>query len=199
MLITLAKKEVAALDSRLEFIYTASAPFPTKDMETFISLLPHVRLHQGYGSSETGSISNCRYNAPGKTISSLGKPYDCVEVVLEDEEGNLITEAGRPGFIRSRSGMNMLGYYKEPATLLIKTERNALERAMLQFAQYKKNTVRISDDLYKCEIFYNETSETELLIEVLSFGSAVEVMGSERFKKLFKQRIEKQRELFERQ
>ena len=114
MLITLAKKEVAALDSRLEFIYTASAPFPTKDMETFISLLPHVRLHQGYGSSETGSISNCRYNAPGKTISSLGKPYDCVEVVLEDEEGNLITEAGRPGFIRSRSGMNMLGYYKEP-------------------------------------------------------------------------------------
>ena len=90
------------------------------------------------------------------------------------------------------------GYYKEPATLLIKTERNALERAMLQFAQYKKNTVRISDDLYKCEIFYNETSETELLIEVLSFGSAVEVMGSERFKKLFKQRIEKQKALFER-
>ena len=88
------------------------------------------------------------------------------------------------------------GYYKEPATLLIKTERNALERAMLQFAQYKKNTVRISDELHRCDIFYNESNETELLIEVLSFGSAVEVIGSERFKKLFMKRIEKQKEMF---
>ena len=88
------------------------------------------------------------------------------------------------------------GYYKEPVTLLIKTERNALERAMLQFASYKKNTVRISDELYKCEIYYNESNETELLIEVLSFGSVVEVIGNDRFKKQLKQRIEKQKELF---
>lgn len=87
-------------------------------------------------------------------------------------------------------------YYKEPVTLLIKTERNALERAMLQFASYKKNTTRLNDELYKCEIFYNEGNETELLIEVLSFGSAVEVVGNDRFKRLIKQRIEKQKELF---
>lgn len=88
------------------------------------------------------------------------------------------------------------GYYKEPVTLLIKTERNALERAMLQFASYKKNTTRISDELYKCEIFYNEGNETELLIEVLSFGSAVEVLGNERFLKQYKNRICRQLELF---
>ena len=88
------------------------------------------------------------------------------------------------------------GYYKEPVTLLIKTERNALERAMLQFAAYKKNTTRIRDDLYKCEIYYNESNETELLIEVLSFGSAVEVLGSEKFKEHMSRRIEKQKELF---
>ena len=86
-------------------------------------------------------------------------------------------------------------YYKEPVTLHIKTERNALERAMLQFASYKKNTTRINDDLYKCEIYYNEGNETELLIEVLSFGSAVEVIGNERFLKQLKQRLEKQNEL----
>ena len=86
-------------------------------------------------------------------------------------------------------------YYKEPVTLHIKTERNALERAMLQFASYKKNTTRINDNLYKCEIYYNEGNETELLIEVLSFGSAVEVIGNERFLKQLKQRLEKQNEL----
>ena len=80
LLITLAKKELAKLDGKLKFIYTASAPFPIADMETLIKLLPNTRLYQGYGSSETGSISNCWYNAPGESINCLGKPYPCVEV-----------------------------------------------------------------------------------------------------------------------
>ena len=114
LLITLAKKEVARLDGQLKFIYTASAPFPPADIQTLIGLLPHTHLYQGYGSSETGSICNCCYNAPGESINSLGKPYPCVEVILEDAEGNRVEGANREGFIRSRSGMNMLGYYKEP-------------------------------------------------------------------------------------
>ena len=114
MLITLAKKEVAALDGKLQFIYTASAPFPVKDIETLMSLLPHTHLHQGYGSSETGSICNCCYNAPGENADCLGKPYPCVEVILSDADGNPVREPYKEGFIRSRSGMNMIGYYKEP-------------------------------------------------------------------------------------
>lgn len=114
LLITLAKKEVAKLDGKLQFIYTASAPFPAKDIEILMSLLPHTRLHQGYGSSETGSICNCCYNAPGESIECLGKPYSCVEVILSDVDGNIISEPYKEGFIRSRSGMNMIGYYNEP-------------------------------------------------------------------------------------
>lgn len=114
LLITLAKKEVAKLDGKLKFIYTASAPFPVKDIETLMELLPNTRLHQGYGSSETGSICNCCYNAPGENVDCLGKPYPCVDVILSDEEGNIITEPNKEGFIRSKSEMNMIGYYKEP-------------------------------------------------------------------------------------
>ena len=114
MLITLAKKELASLNGKLQFIYTASAPFPMKDIETLMELLPDTRLHQGYGSSETGSICNCQYNAPGESINSLGKPYSCVDVFLQDEAGNIITEPNKEGYIRSKSDMNMLGYYKEP-------------------------------------------------------------------------------------
>ena len=86
-------------------------------------------------------------------------------------------------------------YNKEPVTLLITNERNALERAMLQFANYKKNTVRIDDNTYKCEIFYNKSNETELLIEVLSFGPALNVIGNEHFLKLLKKRLQRQQEL----
>lgn len=114
MLLTLAKKNLAELDGKLQFIYTASAPFPSRDIEMLMETLPHTRLHQGYGSSETGSICNCCYNASGNSINSLGKPYDCVEVVLHDEDGHVITEPNREGYIRSKSNMNMLGYYKEP-------------------------------------------------------------------------------------
>lgn len=114
MLLTLAKKNLAELDGKLQFIYTASAPFPSRDIEMLMETLPHTRLHQGYGSSETGSICNCCYNALGNSIKSLGRPYDCVEVVLHDEDGNVITESNREGYIRSKSKMNMLGYYKEP-------------------------------------------------------------------------------------
>lgn len=114
MLLTLAKKELAELNGKLQFIYTASAPFPSTDIETLIKLLPDTRLHQGYGSSETGSICNCRYNAKGETITSLGKPYSCVEVKLLDSEGKVITEPYKEGLICSKSDMNMIGYYNEP-------------------------------------------------------------------------------------
>ncbi|MDE6025656.1 MAG: WYL domain-containing protein [Lachnospiraceae bacterium] len=83
-------------------------------------------------------------------------------------------------------------YYKEPVTLVIRNERNALERAMLQFANYKKNTTRIDDNTYECQIYYNEKMETELLIEVLSFGPMLEVTGSKHFLALIKERLQKQ-------
>lgn len=95
-------------------------------------------------------------------------------------------------------------YLEEPVTVLIKTERNALERAMLQFANYRKNTSRYvekrdddfdgtSNDIYKCEIYYGQGNETELLINILSFGPMVKVIGSERFLKQLKERLKKQR------
>lgn len=84
-------------------------------------------------------------------------------------------------------------YYKEPVHLIIHNERNALERAMLHFANYEKNTTKIDDNTYECFIYYNENMETELLIEVLSFGPMLEVLGNERFLKQLKLRLYKQR------
>lgn len=86
-------------------------------------------------------------------------------------------------------------YYKEPVRLRIHTDRNALERTMLQFANYEKNTTKIDDNTYECLIYYNQKMETELLIEVLSFGPLIEVLGNERFLSQIKQRLKKQKRL----
>ena len=86
-------------------------------------------------------------------------------------------------------------YYKEPVKLLITTKRNTLERTMLHFANYEKQTRKIDDDTYECEIFYNSMMETELLIEILSFGSTVKVLGPDDFLAKIKRRITRQQRL----
>lgn len=85
-------------------------------------------------------------------------------------------------------------YYKEPMRLLIRDKRNALERAMLQFANYDKNTTKLSEDTYECLIYYNEKQETELLIEVLSFGPMIKVTGNERFLRELRKRLRRQKQ-----
>lgn len=86
-------------------------------------------------------------------------------------------------------------YYKEPVTLHIVNRRNALERAMLHFANYEKNTAKIDEDTYECLIYYNQSMETELLIEVLSFGPMLTVIGNKRFLRSLKARLRRQRAL----
>lgn len=83
-------------------------------------------------------------------------------------------------------------YYREPVRIIIKNQRNALERAMLQFANYEKSTRKIDHNTYECLIYYNKKTETELLIEVLSFGPMIKVVGNETFLQLIKDRLKRQ-------
>lgn len=83
-------------------------------------------------------------------------------------------------------------YYKEPLTLHIINRRNALERAMLHFANYEKNTTKIDENTYECLIYYNQSMETELLIEVMSFGPMLTVVGNDKFLYSLKKRLKRQ-------
>lgn len=83
-------------------------------------------------------------------------------------------------------------YEKEPVHLLIHNERNALERAMLHFANYEKNTTKIDENTYQCLIYYNKLVETELLIDVLSFGPFIKVVGNDRFLRQLRKRLRNQ-------
>lgn len=83
-------------------------------------------------------------------------------------------------------------YYKEPLKLHIVNERNALERAMLHFANYEKNTTKIDENTYECLIYYNQNMETELLIEVMSFGPMLTVLGNDRILTQLKARLQRQ-------
>lgn len=80
--------------------------------------------------------------------------------------------------------------------LVIFNERNALERCMLQFASYEKQTVYDeSGERYLCDIVYDPMEETELLIRILSFGPVVKVLGPEPFLQQIRERVRLQMEL----
>ena len=86
-------------------------------------------------------------------------------------------------------------YDTEPVRLLIQNRRNALERAMLHFANYDKDTRQLDENTWECCIYYDPSMETELLIEILSFGPVVKVVGPDTFVKLIRERLKKQFDL----
>lgn len=82
---------------------------------------------------------------------------------------------------------------KEPIVLEISKERNGLERCMLQFASWEKQTEYDEEhDCYVCRIYYDGQDETELLVRVLSFGPVVKVLGPSTFLAQIKERVRNQ-------
>ena len=80
----------------------------------------------------------------------------------------------------------------EELTLLLHDERNALERVLLHFSHFEKETLKLDEQLYQIKLRYDKNDETELLIRVLSFGPVLEVKAPTKFIQLMKNRIQKQ-------
>lgn len=82
--------------------------------------------------------------------------------------------------------------------LLLHDERNGLERALLHFSHFEKETVKLAEELYQIRLRYDQEDETEVLIRVLSFGPVLEVKAPDAFVQLVRERIRRQRRLAQR-
>lgn len=84
----------------------------------------------------------------------------------------------------------------EPVRVYVSPERNAVERFLNEFAEYEK---RVDRDLENggctVDLYYDKQDETELLILLLSFGAAVEILSPSGFRKQAAERVKKQAEL----
>lgn len=72
--------------------------------------------------------------------------------------------------------------------------RNALERALLHFADFEKRVVRLDDRRYSLTVNYAEDDESEVVIRVLSFGPVLRVTEPQEFVQLIKQRLQAQKD-----
>lgn len=78
----------------------------------------------------------------------------------------------------------------------LKDERNTLERTMMKFAHYRKEIVRTGDNTYHVELQYDVDDETDVLIQIMSFGSYVSLLGPEKMKNELRERISRQLDIF---
>ena len=81
---------------------------------------------------------------------------------------------------------------KEKLVLEVKDERNALERVMLHFSHFEKETIKLEEKKYQLTMWYEKEDKAELLIRVLSFGPMIRVMEPDSFIALVKERLQKQ-------
>ena len=77
-------------------------------------------------------------------------------------------------------------------TILVKNERNALERTMLHFAHFEKRVEKLDGDVYKVTIYYDSDLTSEMVIRVLSFGPLIEVVEPIDFRNLIIEKLKKQ-------
>ena len=95
-------------------------------------------------------------------------------------------------------GQKPLDHYEwdkkqETLTVMVRDERNALERFMLHFAHFEKQAEKLDKNTYLVKIKYAHDDEPEMVIRILSFGPMVEVIGSESFKNLVIEKLKKQK------
>lgn len=74
----------------------------------------------------------------------------------------------------------------------VKDERNTLDRVLLHFAHFKKETEK-KEKTYTVKLYYDESDETEMVIRLLSFGPMIKVIEPLAFKQLIRQRLKKQK------
>ena len=81
---------------------------------------------------------------------------------------------------------------KKVLKFILTDERNALERAMMKFSHYKKEVERRDAENYLVTLEYDADDETDVLIQILSFGSYIEVTAPDRMREELRKRMERQ-------
>lgn len=111
-----------------------------------------------------------------------------------------ITEINRTGKVWE-ADISMEDYFsqqkcREPVTVIISEERNAVQRFFMEFAPFEKRAeFDLSSGKCTVEIWYDRQDETELLIRLLSFGPVIEVTAPHEFRRKLQERVTRQYDL----
>ncbi len=127
----------------------------------------------------------------------------CLEYSSKDDKFRVLSD-GRKGEFnlgritscritdQRRAGYAHVTHKKDHVTLEIQDERSTLERVMNHFAHFEKHAEDLGGGKYRLEIEYVAADETEMVINILSFGQYVKVLEPEDFREQIIRRLKDQ-------
>jgi acyl-CoA synthetase (AMP-forming)/AMP-acid ligase II len=98
----------------LEVVAYGGSPMAPELIERTRKLLPHVKLVQVYGLSETGFLTGLQdHEHTQDRLLSCGRPPVGIDLQVTDESGKQV-EVGKPGELVARGANIMPGYWNHP-------------------------------------------------------------------------------------
>lgn len=80
---------------------------------------------------------------------------------------------------------------KEPVVVEVLPERNAIERFLVEFSAYEKQSV-FEGERCRVSVWYPRADETEVLLRILGFGPVARVLSPEPFLRQMRRRVREQ-------
>lgn len=116
VVLKLSKGKLAAYADRLRYIQYGAAPLAEKDKAEVCALLPHTRMYNFYGSTESGCTCIYNFNRPDAKTRCIGKPTHNVQLlIVDDERRPIVSSPDNTGCLATAGGMNMVGYWQDEA------------------------------------------------------------------------------------
>lgn len=152
------------------------------------------------GRPNNGQYIPLRWSIPPRTINSACLPPRCRH---RQARGYFSLNLNRITQIESVSGavcrpLDVEAWRRsrrcaEPLQIRVTDERNGIERFMVEFSSFEKQS-EYDADTNAClvKLWYQKDDETEVLIRLLGFGPVVRVLGPARFVRQLRERIDKQ-------
>ncbi len=99
--------------SSLRTIISGASALPSLTKEGIVRVFPAAGLHEFYGATEAGVITNLRPRDQLRKVRCVGQPVFDTEIEIRDEEGKRIP-VGEVGDIWMRGPTIFSGYYNAP-------------------------------------------------------------------------------------
>jgi acyl-CoA synthetase (AMP-forming)/AMP-acid ligase II len=97
----------------LRVLISNAAPLPTVTKEAILAVAPELQLHEFYGSTEAGIVTNLRPADQLRKVRCAGQPLMLTEVEIRDPDGGVLGP-GEVGELYSRSPYLFDGYHELP-------------------------------------------------------------------------------------
>lgn len=174
--------------SSLSVMYFNAAPLPQELKLWTLDTFPQVGVHELYGSTEAGVVSDLRPPDQRRKERCVGPPWFMTEVRIVDQDGRQV-DPGEVGLLYSRSPYLMNGYWENPeATESVTTEDGFLtsgDLAMFDEEQFIYIVDRAKDMIISggANVFPREIEEVLVthpsISEVAVIGRPSEKWGEE--------------------